>query len=160
VTHILVVDDEPSFRTFAALVLEIAGHQTTLAAYGLEAPEAPGPFDLLLTDVMMPRMMGDELARRMRQRDPTVKVLYLTGTRRSCKDGGMLLAGESRFEETRIARVAGRYRFRCCCPDASHRYLTQWRPLTRGTITITPLPRNILSAENARGLAATDRRLR
>ena len=94
--RILVVDDEPSFRTFAASVLEIAGHQTTLAADGLEALEAPGPFDLVVTDLMMPRMMGDELARHMRQRDPTVKVLYLTGHAEELfKDRGMLLAGEA-----------------------------------------------------------------
>ena len=94
--RILVVDDEPSFRTFVALVLEIAGHQTTLAADGLEALEAPGPFALLLTDLMMPRMMGDELAHRMRQRDPAVKVLYLTGHAEDLfKDKGRLLAGEA-----------------------------------------------------------------
>jgi len=95
VARILVVDDEPSFRTFAALVLEIAGHQTTLAVDGLDALDAPGPFDLLLTDLMMPRMMGDELARHMRQRDPTVKVLYLTGHPEELfKDERMLFAGE------------------------------------------------------------------
>ena len=93
--RILVVDDEPSFRTFAASVLEIAGHQTTMAVDGVNALDAPGPFDLLLTDLMMPRMMGDELARHMRQRDPTVKVLYLTGHPEELfKDGGMLFAGE------------------------------------------------------------------
>lgn len=94
--RILVVDDEPSCRTFAALVLQVAGHQTTLAADGLEALEAPGPFDLLLTDLMMPRMMGGELARRMRQGDPAVKVLYLTGDREELfKEKAVLLAGEA-----------------------------------------------------------------
>jgi YesN/AraC family two-component response regulator len=37
------------------------------------------PIDLLLTDVNMPRMTGDELARRLRHDDPALKVLYLTG---------------------------------------------------------------------------------
>ena len=37
------------------------------------------PFDLLLTDVNMPQMTGDELARRLRHDEPTLKVLYLTG---------------------------------------------------------------------------------
>jgi two-component system cell cycle response regulator CpdR len=92
--RILVVDDEPLFRTFVASVLQIAGHQTTLAADGLEALESPGPFDLLLTDLMMPRMTGGELARRMRQRNPVVKVLYLTGQREKLfKEKAELLAG-------------------------------------------------------------------
>jgi CheY-like chemotaxis protein len=35
--------------------------------------------DLLVTDMKMPRMEGDELATRLRQREPDLKVLYLTG---------------------------------------------------------------------------------
>jgi CheY-like chemotaxis protein len=38
-----------------------------------------GPFDILVTDLMMPQMTGDELARRLRQNDPRMRVLYLTG---------------------------------------------------------------------------------
>ena len=41
--------------------------------------EKQGNPDLLLTDLRMPRMSGDELAGRLRQRDPDLKVLYLTG---------------------------------------------------------------------------------
>jgi len=36
-------------------------------------------FDILVTDLMMPKMMGDELARRLRHEEPAIKVLYLTG---------------------------------------------------------------------------------
>jgi two-component system cell cycle sensor histidine kinase/response regulator CckA len=35
--------------------------------------------DVLVTDLMMPQMSGDELARRLRQSEPAIKVLYLTG---------------------------------------------------------------------------------
>ena len=38
-----------------------------------------GPFDILVTDLMMPEMTGDELAWRLRQNEPGLKVLYLTG---------------------------------------------------------------------------------
>jgi len=94
--RILVVDDESSFRMFAALVLDLIGHQTTQAGSGREALDAPGSFDLLLTDLMMPLMMGDELAQQMRQRDPAVKVVYLTGHGEEWfKDKGMRLAGDT-----------------------------------------------------------------
>jgi DNA-binding response OmpR family regulator len=38
-----------------------------------------GPFDLYLIDPLMPRMRRDEIARRQRQADPSVKILYFTG---------------------------------------------------------------------------------
>ncbi len=80
--RVLIVDDEPAIREFVERTLQIAGHQTHTAASGSEAItaiESAGPFDLLLTDLRMPGMTGDELARRVRQRQPDVKVLYLTG---------------------------------------------------------------------------------
>ena len=78
-THILLVDDEPSIREFLRVVLSEAGYSVAMAADGEQALNVPGSFDLLLTDLRMPRMTGDELARRMRLRDPELKVLYLTG---------------------------------------------------------------------------------
>lgn len=80
--RVLVVDDEPSVRDLVARVLERAGYTIALASDGPEALEAAGrfgSFDLLVTDVMMPRMKGDELARRLREIEPSLKVLYLTG---------------------------------------------------------------------------------
>jgi two-component system cell cycle sensor histidine kinase/response regulator CckA len=79
--RILVVDDEEPVRNFVDRVLRDAGYETVLAGSGndaLKAAEA-GPFDLLVTDVMMPQMNGDEVARRLRLIDPQLKVLYLTG---------------------------------------------------------------------------------
>ena len=78
----LIVDDEEPILRFVERVLQAAGYKTTVAPDGLEALEAAeklGPFDVLVTDLMMPRMSGDELARRLRQADPQLKVLYLTG---------------------------------------------------------------------------------
>lgn len=80
--RILVVDDERSVLEFADRVLRQAGYDTVLASDGPEALELgakPDSFDLLLADVMMPQMRGDELARRLRRIDPELKVLYLTG---------------------------------------------------------------------------------
>jgi CheY-like chemotaxis protein len=79
---VLVVDDESAVRTFVDRVLRDAGYHTALAASGPEAvkiAELFGPFDLLLTDLLMPGMTGDELARQLREHEPDLKVLYLTG---------------------------------------------------------------------------------
>ena len=67
---VLIVDDEEVVRTFVQRVLHEAGYETVTAS--------DGP-DLLLTDVNMPQMSGDELARQLRQTRPGLKVLYLTG---------------------------------------------------------------------------------
>ena len=79
---VLVVDDEESVRRFVERVMHEAGYKTAAAADGLEAIEVAerlGSFDLLITDVMMPKMTGDELARRLRIKEPKLKILYLTG---------------------------------------------------------------------------------
>jgi CheY-like chemotaxis protein len=76
--RVLVVDDESSILLFISTVLREAGYDTVIAQDGEDALNKRGSFDLLLTDVMMPRMRGEALAARMRKRDPTIPVLYLT----------------------------------------------------------------------------------
>jgi CheY-like chemotaxis protein len=101
--RILVVDDEPSIREFVGAVLVHGGHSVVVAASGaqaLELFERDGPFDLLLTDLMMPQMNGDELARRLRRTVPELKVLYLTGyVDRLFKDKPRLWADEAFLEK-------------------------------------------------------------
>ena len=79
---VLVVDDEELVRKFVDRVLREGGYQTATASDGPEALEVAAKlehFDILVTDVMMPQMTGDELARRIRVATPGIKVLYLTG---------------------------------------------------------------------------------
>jgi CheY-like chemotaxis protein len=69
-------------RKFVERVMREAGYETATAADGPEALEVAArleTFDILVTDVMMPQMTGDELARRIRASTPGIKVLYLTG---------------------------------------------------------------------------------
>jgi two-component system cell cycle sensor histidine kinase/response regulator CckA len=78
----LVVDDEEPVRKFVDRVLRDAGYETTTAGGGQEAllaVQSMPTVDILVTDLMMPQMTGDELARRLRQHEASVKVLYLTG---------------------------------------------------------------------------------
>jgi two-component system cell cycle sensor histidine kinase/response regulator CckA len=80
--RVLIVDDEEPVRKFVDRVLRDAGYLTLLAGDGPEALEVARKseqLDLLVTDVMMPQMTGDELARRLRQTERSLKVLYLTG---------------------------------------------------------------------------------
>jgi CheY-like chemotaxis protein len=97
--RILVVDDEPGIREFVERTLQLAGHQTVTAPDGPTALALAGsesPFDLLLTDMRMPGMTGDELARRIRQRQPELKILYLTGfSDQLFKEKGSMWEGEA-----------------------------------------------------------------
>jgi two-component system, cell cycle sensor histidine kinase and response regulator CckA len=80
--NVLIVDDEAPIRHFVERVVRQAGHTTTTAADGVEALAVAATLeglDLLVTDLMMPNMNGDELARRLVAARPTLKVLYLTG---------------------------------------------------------------------------------
>jgi CheY-like chemotaxis protein len=79
---VLIVDDEEPILKFVERVLREAGFITATASDGpaaLETAATLEQFDLLVTDVMMPQMTGDELARRLRLLRPSLKVLYLTG---------------------------------------------------------------------------------
>jgi len=80
--HVLIVDDEEPILRFAERALGKAGYETTIApsaAVALGLQPAEPSFDLLLTDLVMPDMHGDELARRLCLQLPDLKVLYLTG---------------------------------------------------------------------------------
>jgi two-component system response regulator MtrA len=77
--RILLVEDDPSIREVTAIGLRNAGFAVSTAADGVEALERfrAEPFDLLLLDVMLPRMDGLELCREIR-RSSTVPIVMLT----------------------------------------------------------------------------------
>jgi CheY-like chemotaxis protein len=78
-----LVEDEPLFRLSARTVLERAGYQVLEATTGEEAlkvwEEHPGEVALLLTDLVMPGIRGQELARRLREQAPELKVVFTSG---------------------------------------------------------------------------------
>ena len=82
-TSILVVEDDDLLRPMVARVLRRNGYTTLEAANGTEAEEravAHGkPVDLLLLDVGLPGLSGPEIAVRLEQRWPGVKVLFISG---------------------------------------------------------------------------------
>ena len=78
--RVLVADDEEGIRTFIAEVLEGEGLQVTLAEDGLRAAEIleRQTFQLLVTDLKMPRMDGMALLRKARAEHPDMEVVVLT----------------------------------------------------------------------------------
>ena len=79
---VLVVDDEDGVRKFVERVLQSAGYTTVVASSGPEALRVAAgidTLDMVVTDVMMPEMSGCELARQLRQGNPEIRVLYVTG---------------------------------------------------------------------------------
>ncbi len=80
---VLMVEDEPSISKSTRIMLERLGYRVLVAESPTDAlrlsDEEPGDIDLLLTDVMMPGMNGTELARRLCERRPALKYLFMSG---------------------------------------------------------------------------------
>ena len=80
---VLIVEDEPAMREVTRRILSRSGYHVIVAASGHEAIEIAashtGDIDVLLTDVVMPRMLGKEAAERIRALRPGVKVLFMSG---------------------------------------------------------------------------------
>jgi CheY-like chemotaxis protein len=79
--RILVVDDEPTVCEVLSIYFAEDGHDVSTAADGVEALELfkAGTWDIVVTDRMMPRMTGDELARELRRIAPTTPIILVTG---------------------------------------------------------------------------------
>ncbi|MEW5964868.1 MAG: cell cycle two-component system response regulator CpdR [Pseudomonadota bacterium] len=79
--RILLAEDDDSMRGFLERALGRAGYDVAAFANGAEAYErlTREPFTLLLTDIVMPRMDGIELARRASELDPDLKIMFITG---------------------------------------------------------------------------------
>lgn len=78
---VLVVDDERRIADTLVEILEMAGFHVMAAYDGWEAVEAAGRFrpDYLLSDVLMPRMSGVELAIAIRKMFPAARILLFSG---------------------------------------------------------------------------------
>jgi PAS domain S-box-containing protein len=80
---VLVIEDEDAVRRLASLVLRRAGYRVFEAAGAKDAEEQVAsqdqPFDLIISDVVMPGSSGPALFDRLAGRHPTLKVLYMSG---------------------------------------------------------------------------------
>jgi signal transduction histidine kinase len=78
---ILLVEDDDGVRAAAQRILESAGYRVFSAASAAEAEAivANDAVELLVSDIVLPRTNGVELARRLRETTPTLKVLFMSG---------------------------------------------------------------------------------
>jgi len=81
--HILIAEDDQSMCSFLSMALEKAGHTVTAKHNGLDALEeiktTKTPYDLLLSDIVMPGIDGIELSNKATKLQPKLKVMFITG---------------------------------------------------------------------------------
>jgi CheY-like chemotaxis protein len=110
---ILLVEDENAVRSFVARALRQQGYQVLDASNGGEAlmiaEQHPGIIHLLLTDVIMPRVSGKQLAERLRTLRADLRVLYMSGyAEEIIAPHGVLEPGAAFIEKPLTAEALGR----------------------------------------------------
>ena len=110
-SRILVVDDNSAVRTITAAMIRTLGHDVIEAAGGqdaLDLLETDRQFDLLIVDLAMPNMHGDEFAARARGLAPGVPTLFVTGY---AEPGRMRTEGDVLKKPFRRAQLAEKLRY-------------------------------------------------
>lgn len=79
--RVLAGDDKPLVRELIAAWLKTDGHEVTMTSDGneLAATFEPGKFDVIITDRATPGLSGDQVALLIKEKQPGVKVILLTG---------------------------------------------------------------------------------
>jgi len=95
----LVVEDEPAVRSVIERALQSAGYRVIVACNGdegIRVAEEHGPFELLITDAVMPGLSGWEVGKQLGARWPALRILYISGyTEDAVAHGGVLDPGVS-----------------------------------------------------------------
>jgi CheY-like chemotaxis protein len=93
----MVVDDQVTIISLLNRLLRAQGFEVTVlsdpVAAAMELSRNPDDFDLLITDLTMPRMTGLELARKARELRPGLPVVLMTGNASNLTDESLKLAG-------------------------------------------------------------------
>jgi CheY-like chemotaxis protein len=110
---VLLVEDETAILEVGVHVLEKRGYHVLTAATPTQALDvvgnSPHPIDLLITDVIMPELNGQQLAEAIRQIRPDIKVLFISGyTADIISHHGVLLPGVNFLEKPFSGRQLGR----------------------------------------------------
>jgi PAS domain S-box-containing protein len=110
-SRILVVDDNSAVRTITAIMIRTLGHEVIEAAGGqdaLDVLERDRQFDLMIVDLAMPNMHGDEFAAKARELVPGVPTLFVTGF---AEPGRMRAEGDLLKKPFRRAQLAEKLQY-------------------------------------------------
>lgn len=79
--RVLVVDDDPFMTEILKIYLVRSGYEADVAENGLEALRLleSSPYDVVITDAVMPEMTGFELCREVREKYPHIRIIGMTG---------------------------------------------------------------------------------
>lgn len=95
--HIIIIDDDTRIRTLVCKTLENEGHRVSVARDGKEGLRIfDGSVELVVSDVLMPRMSGLEMIDHLRKRSPSVSIISMSA-------GGQILPDDY----LRVADVIG-----------------------------------------------------
>jgi signal transduction histidine kinase/ActR/RegA family two-component response regulator len=99
--HILLIDDEEQIISMEQKMLENLGYQVTARTDSIEAldefAKQPQDFDLVITDMTMPHMSGDELAQKLLDIKPDIPVILCTGFNEDITEEKALSMGIQKF---------------------------------------------------------------
>lgn len=102
--RVLLVDDEDDLRNSLSIGLSSLGIEITSAASGHEGlkkfeslEKTPGAIDVVVTDMVMPGMPGDELARKLLKIRPNLQIIYISGNREPKEALNAQVGGSSTF---------------------------------------------------------------
>lgn len=153
--RILIVDDHAVVRKGLAMVLrqepdfEVAGEAGN-GRVGLEAAKSLHP-DIVLVDLVMPEMDGQEMALVLHKSDPNIKVMMLTGTEVDDRVYDLVAAGIEGYvlkniepgELVRAIRAVA-HGEAYLHPDVMRKILSQMQPQQSPSITLTPRELEVL----------------
>ena len=121
---ILLVEDEASLQELASRILTRNGYQVRAALTAAETPGIAGdtgqPIDLLLTDVVMPEMLGNEVARRVHAIRPALPVLYMSGYAQPILDSNGAFASQIDLLEKPLTEATLLTRVRRAIDNGAH----------------------------------------
>jgi two-component system cell cycle sensor histidine kinase/response regulator CckA len=108
--RVLIVEDEALVRQTLVVMLHSLGHEVVAAVDGEDGLEKfrdpPAPIDLVILDLVMPRMSGGEAFREMRRSQPMVPILLASGYSRVGEAQALLEAGAAGFLQKPFRRQA------------------------------------------------------